>query len=271
MPAFDIDGLLDCLKLTSISDDVVEGANLPIDYRRVFGGQLLAQVVSAAANAAPDKTVKSLAMLFPREGDTSMPMQYRVAVHQDGRTFATIGITGFQGERVIASAVVSLHIDEGGLHRSDPMPSVGSPADATLVDLGMVPWETRIVDGVDLSSVDVGPPSLEFWQRAGSLPDDRTVHQALLAHSTDLTLIGTALRPFEGVSQAQSTVSLLTAVTSHSMWFHQPFTLNDWLLVSQQSPVVANGRAFGRGDVFSHDGELVASFAQESMIRQIDS
>ena len=81
-------------------------------------------------------------------------------------------------------------------------------------------------------------------------------------------MIGTALRPFEGVSQADSTVTLHTAVTAHSLWFHQPFRLDRWLLVSQHSPVVAAGRAFGRGDVWTEDGELVASFAQESMVRQ---
>ena len=105
--------------------------------------------------------------------------------------------------------------------------------------------------------------------RAAALGDERAVHQALLAHATDLTLIGTALRPFEGVSQADSTVTLHTAVTSHSMWFHQPFRLDDWLLIAQHSPVVANGRAFGRGEVFTQAGEVVASFAQEAMVRSM--
>ena len=95
------------------------------------------------------------------------------------------------------------------------------------------------------------------------------MHQALLAHATDLTIIGTALRPFEGVSQADTIVTLHTAVTSHTLWFHQPFRVDDWLLLTQHSPVVANGRSFGRGDVFAGD-ELVASFAQEAMVRQIE-
>ncbi len=95
------------------------------------------------------------------------------------------------------------------------------------------------------------------------------MHQALLAHATDLTLIGTALRPFDGISQAQSTVSLHTAVTSHTLWFHQPFRVDDWLLVVQQAPATANGRSYGRGDVFAGD-QLVASFAQEAMVRQVE-
>ena len=95
------------------------------------------------------------------------------------------------------------------------------------------------------------------------------VHQALLAYATDLTIIGTALRPFDGVSQADTMITLHTAVTSHTLWFHQPFRVDAWLLLTQHSPVVAGGRAYGRGDVYAGD-ELVASFAQESMVRQIE-
>jgi acyl-CoA thioesterase-2 len=99
--------------------------------------------------------------------------------------------------------------------------------------------------------------------------EERATHQALLAHATDLTLIGTALRPFDGLSQADSTVTLHTAVTSHTLWFHRPFRVDEWLLITQEAPVVAHGRSYGRGDVFAGD-LLVASFAQEAMVRPID-
>ena len=246
------------------------GDNLDIGYHRVFGGQILAQVLMAASDASPDKSVKSLSILFPREGDTSKPMRYTVARLQDGRTFGTTEVIASQDGKVIAAAIVSMHVDEGGLHRSDAAPAVGAPEDADLCDLPMVPWEVRAVGGVDLADRSVGPPDLELWMRAPGLGDDRAVHQALLAHATDLTVIGTALRPFDGISQADSTVTLHTAVTSHSLWFHQPFRLDEWLLIAQHSPVVANGRAFGRGDVYSTTGEVVASFAQESMVRQVE-
>jgi acyl-CoA thioesterase-2 len=251
--AFDLDDLLGCLELTEAGPGVVEGRNLDIGYRRVFGGQLLAQVLVAAAAASPEKSVKSLHVLFPREGDTAQPMRYRVDRLQDGRTFGTTSVVATQPEadKVISAATVSLHLAEEGLHRSDAPPAVGPPEDATAVDLGMVPWETRLVGGVDL----------------GDRP--LAIHQALLAHATDLTIIGTALRPFEGLSQADSTVAIHTAVTSHTLWFHQPFRADDWLLLVQQSPVMAQGRAFGRGDVFAGD-ELVASFAQESMVRRLE-
>lgn len=269
-PDFGLDQLVACLSLTTVEPGVVEGANLDIGYHRVFGGQILAQALTAAADASPDKSVKSLTVLFPREGDTNQPMRYRVQKLQDGRTFGTTEIVASQGDKVIAVAVVSLHVDEEGLHRSDAPPAVGTPEAAPRRDLSMVPWEVRVVGGVDLADRAAGPPSLELWMSAPQLDDRRAVHQALLAHATDLTLIGTALRPFEGISQADSTVTLHTAVTSHTIWFHQPFRLDDWLLLAQHSPVVANGRAFGRGEVFSSSGEVVASFAQESTVRSLE-
>ena len=235
----------------------------------MFGGQLLAQILMAAAAASPEKSVKSLTVLFPREGDTSKPMRYRVDRHQDGRTFGTTEVVASQDGKVIAVAAVSLHVDEDGLHRSDAPPAVGPPEDAAL----RRPRHGAVGDRASwaASTSSTAPPDLPASRcGCGRRPSsaDRATHQALLAHATDLTLIGTALRPFDGVSQADSTVTLHTAVTSHSLWFHQPFRIDDWLLIAQHSPVVANGRAFGRGDVFA-GRELVASFAQESMVRSI--
>ncbi len=269
--AFDVAGLLACLELREVEPGVVEGENLDIGYHRVFGGQILAQVITAAAGASPDKSVKSLTLLFPREGDAAKPMRYRVVQQQDGRTFGTTEVVASQDGKIIAVGLVSLHVDEDGLTRSDPPPDVGGPDDALPLDLPMVPWEVRAVGGIDLADRGVGPPELELWMRAPALGDGRAIHQALLAHATDLTIIGTALRPFEGVSQADSTVTLHTAVTSHTMWFHRPFRMDDWVLLAQRSPVMAHGRAFGRGEVFSSSGDVVASFAQESMVRQIEA
>jgi len=267
--AFGLDELVACLELREVDDGVVEGQNLDIGYHRVFGGQILAQVLTAAAEASPDKSVKSLHILFPREGDTAQPMRYRVTKLQDGRTFGTTEVVATQAAKVIAAAVISMHADEDGLRRSDEPPEVGSPTDAPIVELPMVPWEVRVVGDVDLADRAVGPARLEWWMRTPPVADERHLHQALLAHATDLTLIGTALRPFDGLSQADSTVTLHTAVTSHTLWFHQPFRVDDWLLVAQHSPVTAHGRTYGRGDVYAHE-ECVASFAQEAMVRQIE-
>jgi acyl-CoA thioesterase-2 len=269
--AFGIEDIVACLALDA-TDGGVTGPNLDIGYYRIFGGQILAQALVAAADASPEKTVKSLHVLFPREGDAEQPLHYRVDRLQDGRTFGATQVTATQGGKVIATATVSLHAEEDGLRRSDAPPEVGPPDDAPVLDLGMVPWEVRSVGGVDVADKTVGPPDLQLWMRTPPLDADRlAVHQALLAHATDLTLIGTALRPFEGISQADSTVTLQTAVTSHTLWFHQPFRVDDWVLLSQHSPVVAGGRSFGRGEVFDAGGSVVASFAQEAMVRRIEA
>jgi acyl-CoA thioesterase-2 len=257
---FALDDLLRCLDT---------GENLDIGYHRVFGGQVLAQMIAAAAAASPEKAVKSIHVLFPREGDNAKRLEYEVTKHQDGRTFGTTGIVAAQDGKTIAVATVSMHAEEVGLDRSDPVPDVPAPEECPVHAVAMVPWEIRVAGGVDLADRSAGPPTYEMWMRAPALPDDRHVHQALLAHATDLTLIGTALRPFDGVSKADSTVTLHTAVTSHTLWFHRPFRLDDWLLVAQRSPVAAGARTFGRGDVFTRPGDLVASFAQEAMVRPV--
>lgn len=264
--------LLTCLELDEVEAGTLwHGSNLPLDYHRVFGGQILAQAVQVLTLGSPGKQVKSLAVLFPREGDSGKPLEYRLTRHQDGRTFGTCSVVVSQEGKTVATAQASLHVPDTGIgwDAQQPAPTPGRPEDATPTDLGMVPWEVRVVDGTDLGSPDQGPAELAFWTRAQEASADVEVNQALIAHATDLTLIGTALRPVDGVSQMDAQRRFHSAVTSHSLWFHRPFTLADWLLVTQHSPVLTGARAFGRGDVFTADGELVASFAQESMIRPL--
>lgn len=275
MPTVSFENLRACLELVEKEPGQYAGPNLELDYHRVFGGQILAQSLLAATAAAADgKQVKSLAQLFPREGNSELPMTYAVTKHQEGRTFASTGVVATQTdetgrEKTVSVTTLSLHTPEDGTARQDAAPDAGSPDAAALTDLGMIPWETRVVDGVDLSEREAGPATYRFWMKTPSLPDTPALHQALLAYATDLTVIGTALRPAEGLSQADSTVLFHSAVTSHSLWFHQPFRADDWLLVDQCSPVLAGNRAYGRGDVWTVDGRLVASFAQESMIRML--
>jgi acyl-CoA thioesterase-2 len=269
MAAVSFDNLRECLELSEATPGTFTGANLALDYHRVFGGQILAQGILAATASSDGKEVKSLTQLFPREGNSESPMSYAVTKHQEGRTFGSTTVVATQRDKTVSVATLSLHNPEDGTARQDDAPSVGKPEAAAEADLGMIPWETRVVDGVDLSDRAVGPASYRFWMRTPSLPDSPSLHQALLAYATDLTIIGTALRPAEGLSQADTMTKFHSAVTSHSLWFHQPLRTDDWLLVDQHSPVLAGGRAFGRGDVWSLDGRLVASFAQESMIRML--
>ena len=270
MAAVSFDNLRSCLELSEGPPGTFVGANLALDYHRVFGGQILAQTILAATAAASEgKEVKSLAQLFPREGHSDNPMVYAVTKHQEGRTFASTGVVATQADKTVSVATISMHTPEDGTARQNDAPDAGKPESAIATDLGMIPWETRVVDGVDLSDRTVGPASYRFWMRTPALPDSGALHQALLAYATDLTIIGTALRPADGLSQADTMTKFHSAVTSHSLWFHQPLRVDEWLLIDQVSPVFAGSRAFGRGDVWSLDGRLVASFAQESMIRML--
>ncbi len=262
-----LDDLLLCLEVEETAPGRFTGPNLALPYYRIFGGQLLAQALVIAARSCEGKIVKSMHVTFPRQGDLRESVDYEVQAIQDGRTFAIRWIVGAQGGKPIVTALLSLHAPESGFDHQREPPSVGSPEDAPLQELSMIPWKTRIVGGVDLASEATGPPRLEIWQRAPALPDDPAIHQALLAHSTDLTLIGTSLRPHPGVSEAHSPDRIQTAVTTHTVWFHRPLRMDDWILLSQESPTACGGRGFGTGHAFSKSGELVASYAQESMIR----
>ena len=143
---------------------------------------------------------------------------------------------------------------------SHDVPAVLGPEHRLALDL--IPWETRAVD--DLNLTRTGPPDFEFWMRT---PDvDPALAPALAAYATDLTLIGTALRPMDGLGQRGNGTQFTSAVTSHTLWFHRPFRTDEWLLLRQHSPLLAHGRCFGRGDILTDDGVLVASYGQEALL-----
>ena len=263
------DDLISCLDLGKVAQDgaadgtVFEGKNLPLDYHRLFGGQLLAQFAVAATLACPDKTVKSLHALFPREGTAGEPVRYEVAKHSDGRSFASLTILARQAKGVIATASVALHAHEDGRALQSVAPVREVPADSELVQIGILPFETRT--SVDLDARQAAAPEYSLWWRT---PKTAAEHApALAAYATDLTLIGTALRAVDGVSQADAQKAFASAVTSHTIWFHRPFRTDAWLLLRQHGPILAHGRSFGRGDILTADGTLVASYAQEALVR----
>lgn len=271
MALVSIEAILGCLEVRPVRPGVWTAPNMEMDYPRIFGGQLLAQAIALGAATSEAMTVKSVACLFPREGSTGKPLEFEVEVTQTGRAFAARRIRAVQDAKTIFLAQLSMHADEPGHCHQDPAPNLGGPADAGERDMNMIPWTTRVVGDVDLRDRAAGPADYAFWTRVSDrdLAGDATVHQALLAYATDLTVVGTVLRPIEGVSQADSRGSLHTAVTSHTMWFHRPFRIDEWCLVHQHSPTLARARGFGHGNVFDGAGALVAGFAQECMIRPI--
>ena len=281
MPDLWID-LLECLALERASPGsngeatqaaVFEGRNQQLEYHRLFGGQLLGQLIQAARLTCPGKAVKSLHTVFAREGRADEPVTYEAIRHHEGRSFATLTVTGRQpsiadasseeGSRVLATSSICMHVVEDGPEHQevDEVPPVLGTEHRLALDL--IPWETRAVD--DLSATGAGPPQFEFWMRT---PDvDPALAPALAAYATDLTLIGTALRPMDGLGQRGNGTQFTSAVTTHTLWFHRPFRTDEWLLLRQHSPLLAHGRCFGRGDVLTERGILVASYSQEALLR----
>jgi acyl-CoA thioesterase-2 len=256
--------LLACLKFDSTpSETSFTAHNQHLEYHRVFGGQLLAQFIRAASLTCPGKAVKSLHTVFPREGRADEPIDYEVIRHYEGRSFATLSITATQSTGPIGTGSVSMHVAEDGpmLQTIDPVGPVPGPEHEVALDI--IPWETRARTNLDATTT--GPPEFELWTRTP--PVDPELAPALAAYATDLTLIGTALRPLDGLSQRGNGSQFTSAVTTHTIWFHRSFTTDQWLLLRQHSPVLAHGRSFGRGDVLTHDGVLVASYGQEALLR----
>jgi acyl-CoA thioesterase-2 len=244
--------LLGCLDLRIEADErsegqdstTFDGASQQLQYHRVFGGQLLGQFIQAARLTCPDKTVKSLHAVFAREGRATEPVRYHTTRQHQGRSFASVTITAEQIRGVLASGSVSMHTVEDGPEHQDCEPVPTLLDEKHRVELDLIPWETRCAD--DLNAVTAGPARFEVWMRTP--PVDRDLAPALTAYATDLTLIGTALRPLEGFNHSGNGTLFTSAVTSHTVWFHQPFRTDRWLLLRQHSPVLAHGRCFGRGD-----------------------
>ncbi|MBF6170097.1 acyl-CoA thioesterase [Nocardia blacklockiae] len=254
---------LDAVPATDAADALFEGRNLNLAYHRVFGGQLLAQFARAAAAAVPDKAIKSLHAIFVREGNAGEPIRYRVHRHHAGRSFATVSVVAEQSKGVVATASVSLHAEEPGPDRQTvaAVPALLSAEHKAQWDL--LPWETRTA--VDLEDSGSAAPEFEFWMRTPAA--DPALAPALAAYATDLTLIGTALLPQQGYTQSGNGTAFFSAVTTHTLWFHRAFRTDDWLLLRQHSPILAHARAYGRGDILTENGTLVASYAQEAMVR----
>ena len=239
----------------------------------VFGGQLLGQMIVAASASAPGKQVRTIHTIFARAARVSAETQLAVEPIHDGRSFASANVTAWQGDRLCARALVLLDAPDPDLIRhAAPAPHVEGPEQAK--DAGPSPLvfpgaELRIVGGVDTWSPDapVGPAELFAWMRYRSAPDEVATNQAILAWGTDGFLIGTAMRPHAGIGQADAHKTLSTGVVGHTLTFHEPLHVRDWLLIAHESPHAGGGRSYGRAQVFTRDGRLVASFVQDNMIR----
>jgi acyl-CoA thioesterase len=246
------------------------GQHAEMGHAVVFGGQLLAQSIVAALAGHDGKSVKTVHTVFARGGSPDAPVEIAVDRMHAGRTFASSTVTIGQGDRQCARSLVLLSADEPDFIRhADPAPTAQGPDGSARAGRDEGDWEVRIAGDIDVNDpAAVGPADLDVWTRFVGAPEDPAINQALLAFATDGFLIGTAMRPHKSVGQSQAHQALSTGVISHTLTFHDPFRAGDWLLLAQTSPYAGRGRAYGRADVFTADGRLVASFVQDSMIRQ---
>lgn len=237
----------------------------------IFGGQLLGQSIVAATLDQPGKVVKTIHTIFARGGDASQPVEIDVDRMHAGRSFGSVTVTVRQGERLCTRSLLLLHEPEPDIIRhAVAMPDVDGPEKTVLRDYEFDGYQFGFVGGIDVSDPTlVAPAELGVWVRFAGTPDDVTTSQALLAYASDGFLIGTAMLPHEGISQAQAHQGISTGVITHTVTFHEPFRASDWLLLMHDSPYAGRGRSYGHANVFQN-GQLVASFVQDNMIRSAE-
>jgi acyl-CoA thioesterase-2 len=262
-----VDAILDALELEPVGSDRYRAGNVVSGHEVVFGGQLLAQALMAGGQGHDEKTVKTLHTVFARAASPDQPLEISVERMHAGRALASSTVTISQGDRLCTRSMVLLSAEEPDLIRHADRPAA-LPAPPDESDPSVGEWTVRVVDDVDVSDPDqVGPPELDVWTRFPGAPEDQRRSQALVAFATDGFLIGTAMRPHPGIGQAQAHRTISTGVLSHTLTFHEQFDAAEWLLLSHRSTYAGHGRSYGRGDIYRTDGQLVASFVQDGMIR----
>ena len=275
--------LLSLMKLEQIEVNLFRGVSRDIGTKRVFGGQVLAQAVLAASATIEGLTIHSLHAYFLRSGDPEARIVYDVDRSRDGRSFSSRRVVAIQHGRPIFTLAASFQVDEEGLEHQFEKPDVPNPESLAPVDLmpredfdhmpqtlqrwldRFGPFEFRPVQGTDPFKPEPGPPYKALWFRLhGELPNDIGLHRAILAYISDFHLIGTATLP-HGISWVSG--KLMMASLDHAMWFHRDFKLDDWMLYVCDSPSSSGGRGLARGEIYDRRGRLIASTAQEGVIR----
>lgn len=275
--------LLRLLQLERLEINLFRGTSRDIGSAQVFGGQVLGQALTAAYATIDGRKVHSLHAYFLRRGDFNAPIVYEVDRSRDGHSFSSRRVVAIQHGEQIFHMSASFQAPEEGLDHQIPMPDVPPPE--SLPDLRDVieaqhaplpkaverftgrdsPFEFRSVQPLDYLQPRREEPRLDVWFRTvDKLGDDEQQHRCLLAYVSDYYLIGTAMRP-HGYTMASP--GIVVASIDHAMWFHRPMRVDDWLLYSIESPSASGARGFARASLFARDGRLVASTAQEGLLR----
>ena len=269
-----LEDLVELLDLETIDAGLYRGRQPQTSAQRVFGGQVLGQALVAASDTVdPERVVHSLHGYFLRPGDTAVPIEYHVERIKDGKAFSSRRVVASQHEKTIFYMSTSYQQPEPGLDHSDPMPTdLVEPEDApTLASVFEQASGRKAEDwNKEWAALDVrlaGLSGRQFWIRAaGKLPGEPALHACVLAYASDLTLLGASLLP-HGIIIGDRRIQ--PASLDHALWFHRPFRADEWLLYDQASPSASGARGFATGRLFSQDGRLIASVAQEGLIRPI--
>ncbi|MFC0316139.1 acyl-CoA thioesterase [Gordonia phosphorivorans] len=271
-------GALAALDLTPVDDDRFTAPNIDLGARRLFGGQLLAQMLIAAARTVPAPAAPhSLHAYFLAPGDSDAPVEYAVTRTRDGRRMSNRSVNALQGDRVLATALVAASVPGDGCAHQAPMPVVAPPEECPTLAAWAEPWGglTEIWSTMDIAELRVVPDPPDgttmVWLRAAGDAGDRPeVHAALILLMADITALAAGLAahdvPIGGEhlgDRPWGAVSL-----DHAMWFHRAARADEWLLYAQRSPTSAAGRGLVVGDVFTRDGRCVGSFTQEGLFAQ---
>ncbi|HDM8288900.1 TPA: acyl-CoA thioesterase II [Yersinia enterocolitica] len=276
--------LLDLLFLEKIEEGIFRGQSEDLGLRQVFGGQVVGQAIYAAKQTVPtDRVVHSFHSYFLRPGDSSKPIIYDVETLRDGNSFSARRVSAIQNGKPIFYMTASFQSQEEGFEHQNTMPDVPPPEGlmsetdiarkfAHLIPekvrdkfIGHQPIEMRPVKFHNPLQGSTAEPNRYVWFKAnGEMPDDLRVHQYLLGYASDFNFLPTALQP-HGVGFLEPGVQIATI--DHSMWFHRPFRLDDWLLYAVESTSASGARGFVRGQIYNREGVLVASTVQEGVIR----
>lgn len=240
------------------------------DERQVVEGtQVLAQAIVAAAKRFPDKSVRSVHSVFTRAVLVGPPIVLDVDVVAEGRSTATAIITASQNDKRCMTFTVFTDVPTPDVIRHHlPKPDVAGPDDANVCEMPMAGRQVKLVDVVDINSPDeVGPPEVYAWLHYEPIPTRDDLAKALIAYFTGHLGISTSMRPHEGIGTALSHITVSTAPMTVTVSFHEPVTWSGWLLYTHESTQVGAGMSYIRGAVHTEDGELIASFSQDAMIR----
>ena len=279
-----LEELLMLLKLEKIEKNIFRGQSQDLGFGAVFGGQVLGQALSAAYQTVPsDRRAHSLHAYFLRPGIATMPIVYDVDCIRDGKSFTTRRVVAIQKGRAIFNMSASFHIDEPGFDHFDAAPEVAGP-ERLKSDLEMAnqvadkippsirdkilckkPIEMRTLNPINPFAPEKREPVRYTWLRAiDKLKNDFAVHQYLLAYASDYGLLSPSLYP-HGHSFWEPEMQV--ASLDHAMWFHRDFRMDDWLLYVMKSPNACKARGLSEGKIYNRQGQLIASTAQEGLIR----